>query len=54
MKTAQKEAEETVIRDAKMMLELLEGIACLRKHNYSRAKFIFSEAIGQLTHRMHL
>jgi hypothetical protein len=35
------------------MLELLEGMACFRKENFNRAKFIFSEIIGHMTQRMH-
>jgi hypothetical protein len=36
-----------------MVIGILEGMACLRKENFTRAKFIFSETIGSLTQRMH-
>ena len=39
--------------NANIILELLQGMACLRKENFNRAKFIFSETIGILTQRMH-
>jgi hypothetical protein len=54
VRVAEKEVDAAVFgADARMMLQLLEGMACLRKENFTRAKFIFSEAIGQLTQRMH-